>query len=127
MFHEQTKTEELLHESLTQLKNFYLTFYGSTNNEVKENFKELLEKMQCSTIQFRDHKITDNDQESVFDKMGNFYGNLLNLDLEERENLNETVVLESKFNETIAERNELIVTIEPEHETDEVMEVRHSV
>ena len=112
MFHEQAKTEELLHEALTQLKNLYLTSYGSTNNEVKDNFKELLEKMQCSTIQFRDHNITETNQDSVFDKMGTFYGNLLNLDHEEVSNLNETVVMDSKFNETIMDqKSELIVTI----------------
>ena len=39
MFHEQAKTEEFLHEALTQLKNLYLSSYESTNDEVKQNFK----------------------------------------------------------------------------------------
>ena len=123
MFHEQAKTEELLHEALTQLKNLYLTSYDSTNNEVKENFKDLLDKMQCSTIQFRDHNITETNQDSIFDKMGTFYGNLLNLEYQEVLNLNETVVMESKFNETIADpKTELIVTIEPENDTEDILE-----
>ena len=124
MFHEQAKTEELLHEALTQLKNLYLTSYGSTNKEVKDNFKELLEKMQCSTIQFRDHNITETNQDSVFDKMGTFYGNLLNLDHEEVSSLNETVVMDSKFNETIMDqKSDLIVTIEPKlNETEDVID-----
>merc|ERR1712018_42151 len=88
-----------------------------------ENFKDLLDKMQCSTIQFRDHNITETNQDSIFDKMGTFYGNLLNLEYQELLNLNETVVMESKFNETIADpKTELIVTIEPENDTEDILE-----
>ena len=59
--------------------------------------------------------------------MGQFYGKMVNLD-EEIQTLNETVVMESKFSdETILEKSELIVTIEPERNLDGIEEVEDEV
>lgn len=88
-----------------------------------------MDKFQCCTIQFRDHNLTDTNEDTVFDKLGQFYGKMANLD-EELQTLNETVVMDSKFNETIAEsKSELIVTVEPSNDTviDEIDEYESPV
>ena len=63
-------------------------------------------KTQCKTVQFRDHAITESNEDSNFDKMGSFYGSIVNLNVqhtspsnnssdEKVSNMNETVVIET--------------------------------
>ena len=73
-------------------------------------------------VQFRENKITENNQETTYDRLGEFYGNIVNLEnhVEEPENepihpnINETIVIEDKANDTITaaeNKSELMVTI----------------
>ena len=66
--------------------------------------------------------MTENNQETTFDRMGEFYGNIVNLEnpVEEFENepsqinINETIIIEDKANDTITaaeNKSELMVTI----------------
>ena len=66
--------------------------------------------------------ISVNNQETTFDRMGEFYGNIVNLEnpVEESENepsqpnINETIVIENRANDTISAAeniSELMVTI----------------
>ena len=68
--------------------------------------QDLLNKIQCRSIQFRDHAITESNEDSKYDKMGSFYGNIIDLSAEiiqnspeiqaPSANMNETVVLENR-------------------------------
>ena len=73
-------------------------------------------------VQFRENKITENNQETTYDRLGEFYGNIVNLEnlVDEPENepvqpnINETIVIENKANDTISAAeniSELMVTI----------------
>ena len=73
-------------------------------------------------VQFRENKITENNQETTYDRLGEFYGNIVNLEnlVDEPENepvqpnINETIVIENKANDTISATeniSELMVTI----------------
>ena len=73
-------------------------------------------------VQFRENKITENNQETTYDRLGEFYGNIVNLEnlVEEPENepiqpnINETIVIENRANDTISAAeniSELMVTI----------------
>ena len=73
-------------------------------------------------VQFRENKITENNQETNYDRLGEFYGNIVNLEnlVDEPENepiqanINETIVIENKANDTISATeniSELMVTI----------------
>ena len=88
------------------------------------NFQDLLNKIQCRSIQFRDHAITESNEDSKYDKMGSFYGNIIDLSAEiiqnspeiqaPSANMNETVVLENRTaDETIGigDKSDLILTI----------------
>ena len=80
--------------------------------------------------------MTENNQETTFDRMGEFYGNIVNLEnpVEESENepsqpnINETIIIEDKANDTITaaeNKSELMVTIplpDVEDNDDEVEE-----
>ena len=102
--------------------------------------QELLGKVQCRSIQFRERVETNED--TKYDKMGSFYGNIINLSSNVHEdsevespvaNMNETVVLENKTSdETLidADRSELILTIvndKSEHETDDCEEEEEDI
>ncbi len=125
MFHEQSKTEELLKEALKQLKDFYICNFSSINTDLDQDFKSLLSRIQCKTIKFREYAITESNEDGNFDKMGSFYGNIVNLsaqvedDESEKANMNETVVID-KANETRCD--ELIVTIEANDNDEDVEE-----
>ena len=122
MFHENAKTEALLTESLEQLKKLFMCSYTSfRNTDTEKIFKDFLGKISCVQIQFRENKLCDNNEEDGFDQLGEFYGNLVNLNIPIQDvnptpqavGLNETVVLEStRANETIVEKDDLILTIE---------------
>ena len=73
-------------------------------------------------VQFRENKITENNQETTYDRLGEFYGNIVNLEnlVDEPENepiqpnINETIVIENRANDTISAAeniSELMVTI----------------
>ena len=123
MFHENAKTEALLIESLEQLKKLFMCSYTSfRNTDTEKIFKDFLGKISCVQIQFRENKLCDNNEEDGFDQLGEFYGNLVNLNKPIQDanpapnapvGLNETVVLDStRANETIVEKDDLILTIE---------------
>ena len=124
MFHENAKTEALLVESLEQLKKLFMCSYTSfRNTDTEKIFKDFLGKISCVQIQFRENKLCDNNEEDGFDQLGEFYGNLVNLNKPLQDanptpnaavGLNETVVLDStsRANETIVEKDDLILTIE---------------
>ena len=66
-------------------------------------------------IQFRDNKMVETNEETPFDRMGSFYGSIVNLETPNKDDegipmLNETY-FDNKSNETMAEKSELIVTI----------------
>ena len=123
MFHDQARTESLLMDSLEQLKKLFMCSYSTfQNTETEKKFKDLLSKVSCSVVQFRENKMTENNQETTFDRMGEFYGNIANLEnpVEESENepsqpnINETIIIEDKANDTITvaeNKSELMVTI----------------
>ena len=73
-------------------------------------------------VQFRENKITENNQETTYDRLGEFYGNIVNLENLDEEpenesiqpNINETIVIENRANDTISAAeniSELMVTI----------------
>lgn len=100
MFHEQSKTDDLMCQVISQLKSFYMSSYGSQSQEMNANFKSLVTKLQCSTVQFRDYNIIETNEDSQFDRLGAFYGSIVDLDQTMVDN-DENNYIATKGNETI--------------------------
>ena len=124
LFHENSRTEELLTESLGQLKKLFMCSYSNfKDTETEKSFKDLLSKVSCSVVQFRENKIIETNEETPYDRLGNFFGNIANLNnptqelvnasynIQEKVNATLNESFDDKINESSADKSELIVTI----------------
>ena len=104
-------------------KLFMCSYSNFKDTETEKSFKDLLSKVSCSVVQFRENKIIETNEETPYDRLGNFFGNIANLNnptqelvnasYNIQENVNATLneSFDDKINESSADKSELIVTI----------------
>jgi hypothetical protein len=97
-------------------------------------FKDLINRIQCTRVQYRDSNLVETNEDTTSDRIGDFFAGLLDLEIStetpyaepESKNLNETVVCESRQRTDIA----LLPIVEDEIDSEvfdeeEAVEVRH--
>ena len=93
---EQDQNEKILLDSLKQLKKSHLLLrsQGQISNETKKDFEDLVTRIQCTRLQFRDRIETNLDE--LDDVVGSLYSSSANLIIEiEDEDYTATSVFEN--------------------------------